>query len=542
MRCRVQRALAVVLLACGPMVGAQTDQPQPGPDVAETVCRSLTSPDSARRGSAIAALRRLRDPALRAVFTQLLASPDRTIRANAILGLGELDPDEGVDLLLIRKLPTARERALVLRQAIELDLVGPEQLRDVADWPDLDPQFELFVISELARAGQPVQIDRFARHMDAQDDVEGVWAALHVLDELERAPDPEPGKPPEPDPRLAEAHQRIDRMLSLPNDALVRVAVPVLSMIRRYDLRGASPFITDLAQRAGRSGPISAEHIQALRALLSVGSLDSDARRVWIAAVQSAGEDPGARLQLALVVLDAALSRIRHADLAPGKGPPDWITATLAPEADELIGAVLDAARSVWGGHDDPEPVLRLIQSGYPPGLSWAVALAQELPGAGSTKIDLGVVEQCTALGADDEGETDQPASDQLSRDSARLAVEHLVHSDPDAIRRLLARASARKDDSALDVLLSGLLGADPEAAAAALGDQAMPTPMSRALADLVIARSDADPGPALLARLESIARGVGRLSEPRRVQAAWLASRGRSSWIVARLRDLDQQ
>src|SRR5690606_27516890 len=103
------------------------------------------------------------------------------LRRHGILGLAELSEPSRVDLLLVKTVSDREERAALLGEAVDLDLITVDDLREVSRWPDLRPLVRARTLGQLVGAGQRVESFRL-RELLGEDSIASVYASLLLIE------------------------------------------------------------------------------------------------------------------------------------------------------------------------------------------------------------------------------------------------------------------------------------------------------------------------------------------------------------------------
>lgn len=115
----------------------------------------LRNPNAAERASLLLGLARLRDPSLEPLFSLLASTGLAADRADATIALAAINPRRGLDLLLLRHLPSDDYRYRVLMSCLQQELIAREQLLDLSLWPDLGDRSTVLAAAFLAGQALP---------------------------------------------------------------------------------------------------------------------------------------------------------------------------------------------------------------------------------------------------------------------------------------------------------------------------------------------------------------------------------------------------
>ncbi len=312
-----------------------------------------------RASDTLAALRELRDPALRGVFVAAATSSDPMPRAHSVLWLAELAEPPAIDVGLVLAMPTPREQATVLLHAAEHGLLSDEATAALLLADSLGPRIKVALLAQRIARGVGVDIERIdALTVHELPDVR--FGALL----LAMAADP-----------VGPSLDRLDAELGK-LDAQRRHGVCnyLLDFASTHRLGSIEPFLElMLIEFAGDP----ARHARVIESLLEqrTGIAESE----WLDAYDLAFST-AERVPLAI----AALHTARGIGLAP-------FERLLASES-ELLVAIGAAGRSVAIGEPSIDTFQGLIKTGLAGALTWAIEHAEMLGDEAASLIAASVV------------------------------------------------------------------------------------------------------------------------------------------------------
>ncbi len=455
--------------------------------------------DRGGRPELVRALRRLRDPALEPLFAQLSMGSDPALAAEGVLANAELDPERGLDLLVIRTQRSELARERVIRLAIDAGLLSIVQLEDVARWPELDEKVVLLASGELQKLGGKLPRTRLEAMLTSDDAI----TALHAAAILNTGGPGELGGVRErargviskrsvelQSEALAAGCERLLRQLATQQTVGgTAIAFSVYEGSRDPALKDAA--LISLASMTGRDAPVTSLIVERLRTVPA-----GEQRRAWAiammdAAINRTGQSERGVQDALKRDADAQVSLIGRAMSELDAGPGGEATALIAlagsRDFDAAVLALRGASQRPWQQAVD----IRL-----------AAALAAE------TSTDMGVLLLSEA------------AVSELCDDDAALVLP-LVKRAIDGKSMLLQRA-----------VLAGALRSGQDGcvqiAQAMLARVTELEPGARALAELLMARHASldESTPALAKELAQTAIARTELPTVWRAQAAWLALR----------------
>lgn len=447
--------------------------------------RVATASSSGEHHSLIRGLRQLKDPALAPLFAALTQSENRTIRINGLLGLAEVSEPARLDMSRVSRIDSIRDRAEVIYEAMQLDLAGADEMRQLLEWPDVDESTKVSAMSVLVHLGHAIPVERTRRFME-QSDAVGVrtWAALllNQLGETSMSP------------------KEIMAMLDeLPTSIRHRTITTILNALYQFPFAGAGPWCEELLS-AEQKWP--GADFQIIATLLK---LDVEAGLVaWLKAYQEAN-GLSDHLRLALARLDAA----------PTKGTPqDWQAAV--DSETELVSALGRMGQALTGRGSIADAAVRLIALHHVPSTQWLFQFASDEDTTADVAIPI-----LEAM-INDTLEDGSALNGRL--EVAWRAADLLLGLDSDRVLRIRERATQGQRRLTEEAILLGALGTNnPKSMTLVEGVEEWPSTRAGSLALLIEARYadqlDADD----LARLSLVFRGAGSVSPGFQIQAAWL-------------------
>ncbi|MCP3905333.1 MAG: hypothetical protein GY715_17030 [Planctomycetes bacterium] len=471
-------SLHAALLALAFGVLSVTAAAQRGPDpfdaCARQLRRTITAYNDGSHLPRLLALRQLREPTLRPLFRRIAQHDHWQMQVHAILGLTEIDRESIVDRWLVTRAGAAAQEAL-FANAIDLELVSREHVRELVQWEELAPAPRLLLIGELVLADEPVDRSLLAALSGRPQETDAGLASLF----LARLGDP------------AALSAYTDRIGELPRrDRNLRI-MWLLEAIRQYEVAAVLPWVVDLVEQRERNDEV------AYWAIYTALLLDPPTGlRLWNRAL---GAEPAER------------DRIRYGMmlLAAAEHVPASSFDRLAGTSD-LTAHMAAAGRAVASGTNVAPALTALLDLGHPKTTSWVMTAVEDRPEA--SLIYGHIVDSI------DDARTGR--AERLAL--AVSATARLFEIDPGGVLRRLEEAD---DDSARqEVLLLGLFDSrSPAAGAAASGIRRIGAGRADTLALLLIARHNDELAPEDVRRLGLVASGGGRVSGGLQTQAAWL-------------------
>lgn len=495
------RAAAVVLSLLGASAATAQDRySRPDPfDASVRALREATRlPPGGARNPSMLALIELRDPELRPLLQDLAQRKDRPVmQADAIVGLGLLDPAGTVDPFILRQIEVDGFRSEVLKTLIGRNLLKAPEINQILLWPDrLKPDDRLFLVATLVRQKQPWQPSALDGVRDSEVTELKALAALLLLQNDDPAP-------------WEEFVASIASMSPRDRSSLLEALAPAA---RSYALdKAVSPLLRLAADR-----DVDAN----VRAAVIGSALELDAPAGLAALRDEVTKDPSPRNQLRYALL---LLVVSEQDGIDGSAF-DAFDEKAAPE----IKAFAAAGRCARGGPECAAAFNRVIDMGLRPAAEWCMLQASKWSDREARAAVMGHVLDIAGL-MNDPREPLMILAVNAAKDLVKSAPEELLRRalDPKVPTSVLEAISLALVDSA-----------DSEAASIASKIRGQLQRRFESMALVAMARGGSTLSKSDLELLGSIAAGGGRVDESIQAQAAWLYVKqlGRQRDALARL------
>ncbi len=482
----VQRAAAIALCTFAAVVSSLDGAPLRDEAQEASTAHLKRALQTQRDGSHLAmllALRQLRDPEMRPLFERLLAHDEWHVQVHAALGLAEISRSGQIDVSHIASAaPLAQEAAVA--NALDLELLGKEQIPQLLTSEALDPMAKLLLYAERASLGEEINLEALRELSKHREFRIAAMASLLLAHAGETA-------------ALEQHHVK----LKADSRTGARRLIWILDAVRQYRLKAVEPWV---------------------RTLLRESNLDQD---VIDAAVFSLVViEPQRNVEVWRTHLGRGATLLRRVKyglmlLSAGKEVPqrayDWMAGD-----DELTLLLASAGRSISSGKDASSAIIELMNFGHARSLEWAVSAANDLPDSQAKRVYLHVLDRL--IEADGVNDPRQRGMRAEWIASGIKAATRLFELDVDAITERLHQSDAA--GQARKAILLGMLESDdPKASEVARTLDLSGFGLSESLAFLLIARHADQLTAAELDRLGLMASGGGRLSDDLRAQASWL-------------------
>jgi hypothetical protein len=459
-----------------------------------------------RRGThnlLLKAVRHMDDPATAPLFARLAGSKQPGLKIHGILGLAETSPDKQVDLSLIAQIDDPAVQSTVITAAMDDDLLGNEQARQLLDWDGLSAEVKVLVAVRLIQDGEFDNTDLLHEALTDSKKLGGGALAALLLVQLQ-------------DPAGGEYLRNTVDTSNDPQRDPVRAML--LQTALRHDLTRVAPWASDVAREPGVDPALG---LLALRTAMRFGEPGAEA--LWREMYDNAQDSPANRVRLALTALH----------LSPWLDP--GLFDVLEQSQDPMLHAMgLAGKRIASGSSDVADPVAALLEFGHPMINAWALGYAREH----ASDMDAQIILMGLVLAYEH-----SPQRGKARRlDEAIQAVQTLYGRDPDATAKLLRPilTDTSTDKLLAQAILLGLVRTRaPDAVAVVDGiEDKLNSTDAKGLALMLRARSDRPLNDQQISDLALLARGGGRLEDSLRIQAAWfyLKRTGQAKQMLARV------
>lgn len=438
----------------------------------------------------LSALRELRDPAMQPLFYDLLQHDEWQVQVHALLGLAEIDPEQGLDPWLTTQVdPLAREQAIPY--ALDMDLLNLASMQKLLEWDRLESSQRVLLSAELMHRSEPIDVEQM-RTLANDNNLDIASIAALLLAELGDK----------------SALSAIDaRLKQASSSERMHVLQKIFDAIRLYEFKSPSTWLDNTLQEVDDEGL----QYWGTFTLLEIDPVQGTEH--WR---RNLGEMPTYRQQVraALQLLEAEL-------------PMDAETRKqLGAEEDELLGRLSDAANAIAERKDVPAAMNALLDTGHPRSIEWAMRHVDTLPADQAREVHLHLI-----------GKLDAPrrSTPPLLTHQAIRAMSKLIEVDsPTATGRLLAA----DDDSMTQValLLGSMQSPTPELLESARTIRRIGASRADSLTLLLMARDSTPLSEQDLKQLGRVAAGGGMIDDMRGTQAAWLYLKHRGELDTALL------
>jgi hypothetical protein len=472
-----------VVLALMAVAGVESATAQEIADPVESSIRVLRRSVTASRNESnlplLFALRQLRDPDLKPFFHQLVQRENWTMQVHAVLGLGEIDPNQRIDPWLVTQvLPETQEA--VIATGLDLDLFGPPQIKELLAWDKLSPMSRLFLLAEQVLLKEPTDQSELTT-LAASDNANIAGLASVLLAQLGDAA----------------ALDRLDAAMKAKSAAeRLEVQSWLMQAVRKYQLAEALPWVRQQIDAPDVDPEVAYQGVFALLVMNDPAALEA-----WSRHLGDAPSYPD-RVRFGMMLLSAKPPLV-----------PASAFDRLAPTDDEaLLKQIVASGRLLTSGGDAAAAVNAMIDLGHPRTLAWAMDFLKTLPAADAERVYQHVLDRGKEFGS---GQGDPSA----------LEIEAAARLFTTQPQEVLSRLAAAPDDSThQQAILLGLFETtSPEVSDAAANIRRIGSGRADSLALLLIAKHADSLPPSDLRQLGLIASGGAQVSDILQTQAAWL-------------------
>ncbi|TVQ51757.1 MAG: hypothetical protein EA377_11720 [Phycisphaerales bacterium] len=434
-----------------------------------------------RDGSHLAklfALRQLGDPTLRPLFEQIVDHGEWQVQVHGVLGLAEVSPDRRLDPRLVSRTAAAAAHDAIVASAIDLELIGPEEMAQLLDLAELSPAARVMLYAERTLQGNPPEVESLERFAD-HDRIQVAALASVLLKQRGRGY------------ALTALQTRLGEEPAARRDQL---RLWLLESIRQYELDALFDWARAIAwDDEQRSELIDA----AVWTCLHLRPEESFA--LWRHRIDQI-ESRARQVYYILMLLAAAGESLNE----------EWVAAF--PSNGDLLNQLARLGRAKALNTDRVTPMIALIDIGHGRTNEWLMAEASRLSAEEAERLYAHIIESIGRPGG-------------MRPDRIALAIEaaaRLFTVNPDRIETMIRDEQATEDMRY--VMLLGLLETTEERAGRIAAEIVQPG-FSRtdSLTLLLVAKHADELTEAQLRRLGMIVAGGGRVSEMVRVQSAWL-------------------
>ena len=433
-----------------------------------------------RDGSHLAklfALRQLGDPTLRPLFEQIVDHAEWQVQVHGVLGMAEVSPDRRLDPRLVPRTAAAAHDAIVA-SAIDLELIGPEEIAHLLDLDELSSVARMMLYAERTLQGnlpEAENIERFAN----SDRIQVAALASMLLKQRGRGY------------ALTALQTRLAEESPARRDQL---RLWLLESIRQYELDALFDWARTIAWDDEQRPELVDAAVWTCLHLRPEESFELWRHRVH--QIESRARQVHYILML-------------FATTGESLGEP-WVAAF--PSNGDLLSQLARLGRAKALNTDRVTPMLALIDIGHGRTNQWLMAEAGRLSSDEAERVYAHIIESIGRPGG-------------MRPDRIALAIDavaRLFSVNPDRIETMIRDEQATEEMRY--VMLLGLLET-PEDRAGRIAAEIVQPGFSRtdSLTLLLVAKHADELTEAQLRRLGMIVAGGGRVSEMVRVQSAWL-------------------
>lgn len=436
-----------------------------------------------RHNVMLRALRQLRDPTLKPLFTELVQKGHPALKYHGVLALAEVSAPRKLDLALLADLKDPLVQAQVVNSAIEAELLDADGCRQILESPGYDTAVRIIAAAKLAADGQLKELSAVS---EAQSSDKLAMRGMLGLLKLQIG-----------DGSGLELLRGIDASDDRTRD---EVRAMLLQMVLRYKFAAAGPWAMRIAQDDEVNKSLA---FLALRAAMSFKV--PGAAELWAKRFGAAKGDPADRIRLALLALDVS----KQVGAVHFK--------KLTADSDPLVAQIGRTGESIASseGSGADEQLMKLLELNHGLTGQWVLQYAYGLPVEQGRGILVAAI-----LAA--EGEPN-PSVNRGSRiENCVFAAQRLAEKDP-ASHPVLIKLLETSPELTQEAILMGLLKSELGAPHKLIEGLAFKSQVGQSIALLIRARGGAKLSSEELRHLSLMVRGGAGLQETLRLQAAWV-------------------
>jgi hypothetical protein len=439
------------------------------------LARAITSQRNGSHLPRLAALRQLRDPALKPLFERLTFHDEWQIQVHATLGLAALTQPPRLSFTVLARLHPQAQEATVA-EAIDLGWVDVASARNLLATPDLPALPRLLLLGELVLAGEPIDDTLIPPPSDDDLQVDALASCL-----IAKQGD------------LNRLNGFANRLTGLSLQIRHQYLQLQLEMLRQFHVDAAADWILVQVE----SGELPRALVQ--RAILALLCLDAEqGLELWRRRLSN-NPSQSQRVRFGLLLLGSSVDA------------PDSMY-DLIDNDDPLVHAIASLGRALATDSVEAGHFIDLFDLEHRRSVEWALIGLKRLPADVTTGVYLHLLNRLA-------DRSDAPNAHKVL---GVTATQALMDSDPDA---LLRRLEAAEDDGLQQqVILLGLFDSNhPDVEPVVTNLRRIGMGYADALTLVMHARHTATLPPADLQALGRLAAGGSTLSDSLRTQAAWL-------------------
>ena len=474
--------LVAVLLSVMPLASFAKDLDETTASAVHVLRESMRVRSDGEHHKMLTAMRELRDPALKPLFSSLIRSSNPGLMIHGFLGSALCDPKHQMDLARIAAIENPALQAEIISAAMDSDLLTIEQNKQLIGWPGLDEAVKVIVSAPLVQAGGLTDIS-FLRTAVTSDNLARRSLASMLMLQLGHT-------------EAGEGLEQLNQDSTAKRDAVRRM---LLETAIRYEFNRSASWAAAVSTEEGVDSQLG---LLALRTAMRFGY--PGAVNQWRSRFAST-TDIAKRLRLAMVALGLAPW------LDPGFFEP------LQAIDDPLISRMGHAGAAIAGEKQIDLAMINLIELHHPIANRWALDYAERYASPNDAQvIFLGLV-----MTFEDYHQRNRREGLRMVVEAVRMMFEADAGSAVSLLKPMLNDKEA--DTALIQGIFLGLIRcANDDPAQVVKGLAPFSDPKSNHLALLLMAKH----GHRLTSRqfkdLELLVRGGGGLTEALRVQVAW--------------------
>lgn len=446
------------------------------------------------------ALRQLRDPQLKPLFSDLTQRPTPVLQIHGILGLGEIDSPPNIDLAHVANITDTTTQIQLLSTALSNKLLSDQQAQELLAWPSLEVGVKIIIATHLIQNDALLDTAILDQAMASTTPAIAATAALLSLQLGDTA-----------------ALQILNDTHKLPLAERTPLYAALLKTAIRYDLHAIGPWALNLADNPDTDPDTATLALQT--------ALDGDAPHAtdtWIK-FYNATQSVAQQTRLALLALE----------LHPNVDP---LAFQLMRQSETQVIRQVGHAGQLLNAHQDAtQAILDLLLLNNVLASQWVSLYANDHPIDQTRRLLVGII-----LAA--QGEPNPPRFRDQRLINTVLAAKSIVEKEPDPkpiIQNLLAQAQPLTQEA----VIMGLIRADrPQPQTLLEGFTDFKSSQGASMATILRTRYSSTATLDDIKTLSLIVRGGSGLEDTLRVQASWIYLKLTNQQAIASAQILSNQ
>ncbi|MHC4994771.1 MAG: hypothetical protein ACYTGQ_06905 [Planctomycetota bacterium] len=445
------------------------------------------------------ALRQMRDPNLKPLFSDLVQRPTPVLQIHGVLGLGEISEAGLIDLAHVANLQDTPTQLQLITSALSNKLLSDEQAQQLLTWPSLDIGIKIIIATHLIQNDALLDTTVLDEAMASPQPAIAATAALLSLQLGDEA-----------------AGQLLDETHKLEKSQRHTFQTALLKTAIRYDLHAIGPWALNLVDAADNKPELVNLALQT--------AIDADAPHAtdtWVR-LFNATDSVAEQTRLALLALEL------HQNVKP------VAFQLMRQSGTDVIQQAGLVAQLLATGQNATEPILDLLGLNNVLASQWVSLYANTQSIDVSQRLLVGIV-----LAAEGDGNPARFRDQRLI--NTVLATKSIVEKEPDP-KPIVQNLLNHVPELTQEAVIMGLIRAEhPQPQSLLEGFDNFKSSQAKAMATILRARYNTAVSLDELKTLSLIVRGGAGLEDTLRVQASWIYLKATNQQTIASAQILSQ-